>query len=268
MKPNGEPRRISHPSPELKTLQYWCAENIFARCPVSDAAYAYRKGVSIKKHAEIHSRSKFILHMDIKHFFESINGEHIKHLLTANRTAFDGYPYQILEACNTINRICLRNNRMCIGAVSSPIISNAILFDFDKSIIEFSKNRGLKYSRYADDMYISSSAFIDSGIVDFFEQQLQMLHFSLNRHKTRFMSAKGRRMVTGLIITNDNKVSVGLKMRNKIKDMVYKKIVKGEGDANVIMGYLSFLKDVEPLAYNRIIIKYSAFGNVIEKIMS
>ncbi len=51
--------------------------------------------------------------------------------------------------------------------------------------------------------------------------------------------------------------------------MVYNKIVNGNGDKDSIMGYLAFLKDVEPNTYNNLIIKYSKYCDVdvIEKIL-
>ena len=51
--------------------------------------------------------------------------------------------------------------------------------------------------------------------------------------------------------------------------MVYNKIVNGNGDKDSIMGYLAFLKVVEPNTYNNLIIKYSKYCDVdvIEKIL-
>ena len=65
-KRNGGERRVAQPSPELKTLQYWVLNNILNKIPVSKAAYAYKKGDSIKKHAQLHSKSQFVFHADIK----------------------------------------------------------------------------------------------------------------------------------------------------------------------------------------------------------
>lgn len=265
-KADGTSRRISHPSPELKTLQYWCVKNIFSKCPLSEAAYAYRKGVSIKRNAEAHSQNHFFLHMDIENFFESITNRHLNKFMTDNIALFPEYNSDSTDFIDTVSKICLRNNYMCIGAVSSPAISNAIMYEFDKKALSYAKNKGFIYTRYSDDMYISSPNYIDADILDYFEGCLREYDFRLNRNKTRFMSVKGRRKVTGLIITNSKKVSVGLKMRNQIKEMVYKKVAKGEGDSTTIMGYLSFLKDIEPLAFNRIIIKYSKYGNVLDLI--
>lgn len=267
-KANGGKRRISHPSPEIKTLQYWCAENIFSLLPISDVAFAYRKGFSIKNHAEFHADSRFILHLDIKNFFESITASHIHKLIYQNKDLFEKMEFDILSSVDTINKICLKNGRVSIGSVSSPIISNVVLNDFDNAIVPYCNSHGLKYSRYADDMYVSSSKYIDSSVIEMFGAELKKRSFEINYSKTRFMSQKRRKTVTGLIITCEKKVTVGLELRRRIKSMVYKKITKDEGNSDVIMGYLSFLKDIEPLSYNRIIIKYSKYGNVLEKILS
>jgi hypothetical protein len=41
--------------------------------------------------------------------------------------------------------------------------------------------------------------------------------------------------------------------------MIYNKLVHNQGDSNHILGYLSFLKDIEPNTYNNLIIKYSQY---------
>ena len=68
-----------------------------------------------------------------------------------------------------------------------------------------------------------------------------------------------------MIITNDGKVSVGLQKRNEIKKLVYDKLIHNKGDSLKILGYLAFLNDVDPKAYNDIIIKYSQYcsGDII-----
>jgi hypothetical protein len=65
-KPNGGQRRISHPSPEIKTLQYWCSKEIFSLCKISDAAYAYQKNRSIKMNRK--------LQLQVEHLGSSVGG--------------------------------------------------------------------------------------------------------------------------------------------------------------------------------------------------
>jgi RNA-directed DNA polymerase len=48
------------------------------------------------------------------------------------------------------------NNILPIGAPSSPKISNAFLFEFDKKLEEYCQENGIIYTRYSDDFIFSS----------------------------------------------------------------------------------------------------------------
>lgn len=260
-KHNGTPRFISQPSPELKTLQYWVLYNIFHKLPVSDAAYAYKKGDSIKKHAQLHRKSRFIFHADIRSFFPSINSSMANTILREHKELFDELNLDLERSLVDIKKICFRRDALCIGAVSSPAISNFVMYPFDRAMENYCKENKYIYSRYADDIYISSMHYIKQDIIFFIQHELIKNGFLLNTDKTRFYSCKSRRKVTGLIITNDSQVSIGSERRRQIKKMVYNKLIHGEGNSNQILGYLSFLKDIEPNTYNNIIIKYSQYCN-------
>ena len=264
-KKNGGKRYISQPSPELKTLQYWILHNILKELPISKAACAYQKGNSIKKHAEMHRESRHILHADISNFFPSIHSSHLIQILKNNKDVFDKLNLDFKESVNDIGKICFRNDRLCIGAVSSPAISNIIMCSFDGMLLNYCKSHNYIYSRYADDICISSKSYIENSEIKFLREQLYMRGFKINTRKTRFYSSKYRRKITGLIVTNNSQISIGTKQRNNIKRMIYDKLVNGIGDSNQILGYLSFLKDVEPNTYNNLIIKYSRYceGDII-----
>lgn len=272
---HGATRRISQPSPELKTLQYWIERNILRMLPVSDQAFAYRKGRSIKDHIVAHKDSSHVLHIDIKDFFPSIRGMHLKRLVEANAEsreiqtfflASDEFQEDSISKknINAFLRICLRYDRLCIGAVSSPSICNAVLFEFDKWAEQITSEQKLTYTRYADDLYISSEQYIDAGILDAFSRKLGSIGFVINNSKTKYMSRGTRRKITGLILTPESNVGVGLKMRDDIKHMIYKKFEKNEGNSETILGYLSYLQHIEPDTYNRLVIKYSSkYGDII-----
>ncbi|MBO5746187.1 MAG: retron St85 family RNA-directed DNA polymerase [Clostridia bacterium] len=258
-KKNGGFRRISQPSAELKTLQYWITKNILCKIPISKAACAYKKGDSIKKHALLHCKSRHILHTDIKDFFESVDSSKLIKILEKNHSVFEDINLDYNSSIDDIRKICFRKNKLCIGSVSSPIISNIVMYDFDNALTGYCKENGLIYSRYADDIYVSSDKFINHDILEFISNELNKCGLSINRSKTRFYSSKYKRSVTGIVITNDSHISVGTKRRTMIKNMIYNKLVNSEGDSNEILGYLSFLKDIEPDTYQRYLIKYSKF---------
>lgn len=260
-KRNGGKRNISQPSPELKTLQYWVLKNILNKLPVSESAFAYKKGDSIKRHAQIHSKSYYIFHADIQEFFPSVHFSHLRNILMDNKGVFDNLHIDLEDSLDMIKNICFRKDSLCIGAVSSPAISNIIMCSFDNQVREYCESNNYIYSRYADDIYISSDKYISQDLFRFISSELIKNGFRLNIRKTRFYSPKYRRKITGIILTNDSQISIGLERRNKIKKMIYNKLINNKGNPYEILGYLSFLKDIEPNTYNNMIIKYSKYCN-------
>lgn len=269
-KRNGGRRRIAQASPELKTLQYWVRYNILNHLPISRAAFAYSKGDSVKKHAEYHRCSSYVFHTDIKDFFPSVQSKQLIDILKRHREVLEGVGIWYEDICEIVSKICFRNGGLCIGTVSSPIISNIVMYDFDESVREYCAQEGYKYSRYADDIYISSETFLPNGLRAEIEKWLKEHGFLMNTSKTWFQSRKGRRQITGLIITNERSVSVGTEMRRMIKKMVYDRLVHGKGEPDVVLGYLAYLKSIEPYTYSRILVKYASYcdGDVIAAIKS
>ena len=269
-KRNGGRRKISQASPELKTLQYWIKANLLTLMPVSKGAFAYNKGNSIKKHAEFHKNAYFVFHTDIKDFFPSITSDHLVTVLTANRRLIEIAGLWFDDLFDVISSICFRHNHLCIGTVSSPAICNIIMYSFDEYFTDYCNSHNWSYSRYADDIYISSQEYLPSSLREEINNKLKEIGFSSNDNKTWFCSKKCRREITGLILTENGRVSVGLKKRLEIKKMVYDRIVHGQGDPSIILGNLAFLKDVEPNTYNSLLIKYASYcdGDVIAAIKS
>lgn len=269
-KRNGGQRRISQASPELKTLQYWIKANILSLMPISRGAFAYNKGNSIKKHVAFHKDAYFIFHTDIQDFFPSITSEHLATVLTANRSKIEAAGLWFDDMLDVISSVCFRHNRLCIGTVSSPTICNIIMYSFDEYFVDYCNSHNWKYSRYADDIYISSREYLPNSLQNEVNQKLHEMGFSPNDNKTWFCSKKSQRRITGLILTENGRISVGMEKRLGIKKMIYDRIVHGRGDPNVILGNLAFLKDIEPDVYDRLLIKYTVYcdGDIIAAIKS
>ena len=267
-KQNGDQRVIYQASPELKSLQYWVREKILKLLPISEAAFAYQTGSSIKKHADFHKNAYFIFHTDIKNYFPSIHEEMLTNILIEHRDSLQTQGMWFEDICDVVAKICFRNGQLSIGTVSSPIISNIVAYKFDELVISYCKKQGYLYSRYADDIYISGNSYIPESTKNYIEDCLCSYNFRMNISKTWFKSKKSRRKITGLIITDTGRVSVGMENRKKIKSMIYNRLVNGNGSPNEILGYLAYLKDVEPQIYNEFIIKYSTYcdGDVISAI--
>lgn len=251
--PNG--RKIYHPSKELKVLQYWVVENIVKNLPISSFSSAYEKGNSIKKNALVHKNSRYILHLDIENFFESINEELVENLFKQVENITE-------EEIALLKNIVLFNDRknnikkLVIGSVASPAISNRIMYNVDIDIYnQCILNTEMKYTRYADDIYVSSKKYISDDILNKIDVILKRNGFKLNTKKTHYMSKKGRRVVTGIVLDNNsNKVSLGHTKYKEVKKMIYEYLIKNVPNTKnemfyKIQGYLALIKDLDESKY-------------------
>lgn len=228
-KRGGGVRDIYHPSAELKAVQLWMVEQVFIKLPVHACVYSYKKGVNVAMHAERHRASNFLLRIDLKSFFPSITSADVRRLLSDNQDVFS---YRL--ACEDLDDICrlvcrhqtnLKGLALTIGAPSSPSISNAVLFSFDAATYEFCKAMGVTYTRYADDLYFSTNTpGLLEGVSQFVRTALSELPYprlEINDHKTVFTSRKRRRVVTGVLLTSDQKLSLGRESKRSLRTQVF-----------------------------------------------
>jgi retron-type reverse transcriptase len=151
-----------------------------------------------------------------------------------------------------IRSLVCKSDRLTIGAPSSPAISNALLYEFDLFWWDKCRKLSVVYSRYADDLYFSTNkskilADLLSELRNDFKKRKHPC-LSLNENKTVFTSRKHKRLVTGLVLTTENKVSIGRIKKRRIKSMIYnfKKNKLTDDDASYLRGYIAFINAVEP----------------------
>jgi retron-type reverse transcriptase len=246
----GGVRIIHHPSKELKFIQRWLADNLFSFLPVHDSVYSYRKGISIKDLARAHKEKNYLLRVDFTNFFPSIQGPDAVKLLRRNASRL---PFPLsMHDLQIIRSIVCKDDRLTIGAPSSPVLSNAILFEFDSYWSDRCRELSVVYSRYADDLYFSTTEPNLMGVLlielkkDIKRRKSPRL--SLADEKTVYTSRKHKRLVTGLVLTSDKKVSIGRAKKRYIKSMVYRFMNKQLRDVEVsyLRGYIAYVNAVEP----------------------
>ena len=162
-----------------------------------------------------------------------------------------------------ICKIVCRNGILPIGAPSSPKITNAMMFEFDKDVSDFADRMDVVYTRYADDIFLSGNDHETLmqcvGQVRFFVERHKRPLLRLKEEKTLYLSRAGHRSVTGLVITPDGFVSMGRDRKREIKTLVYL-AVNGLLNAerrSYLSGLLAFSYGVEPEFITRINAKYS-----------
>lgn len=261
-KRDGTNRMIAQPAFELKALQRLVMMRVLSQFPVHDAAYAYVKGRSIRQNALRHAQSDFILKLDFKNFFPSIRPVDLERLLTI-RAPLGVQPPDY----ETLYQLLFWGNKsyipkyLSIGAPSSPMVSNIVMYELDRNLSEVAAELGVTYTRYADDLTISGPA---SSRLLSFERKLQTLlkevplSLALNDKKRGLYGRGERRMVTGLVITPDHKVSIGRERKRTIRAAV-NRYRNGELDDVELMrckGLLAFVIAAEPTFLRSLIDTY------------
>lgn len=132
---------------------------------------------------------------------------------------------------------------------------------FDSIFYEKLSSMGnYKYSRYADDIIVSSDKYIKEDVVTLIKNELRTIGLTLNDDKTFFMNKSKKRQVTGVVIDNNtNKISVGNKKYKEIQRAIYKYLVKGQGDIGYLQGYISYIKDLNQEQYEQLKAIYTKY---------
>lgn len=209
-KTNGKTRDIDEPLPDLKFVQTWILKNILEKCPVSDYAKAYLKGRTLKHNARFHRGQKVLVTMDIKDFFPSIS-------ICDVTTIFKNMGYYDDLSC-FLAHLCCYNNVLPQGAPTSPYLSNLRMISLDYKISNYTSQKNIRYTRYADDMTFSGN-FNPHFLVNDISKIVFGEGFSINSKKTRVAKRNARQEVTGIIVNSHMQISK--EKRKKIRQQVY-----------------------------------------------
>ncbi len=256
-------RTIAQPAKEVKQLQYWIIKNIYPTLPVHSSATAYITGKNILNNSEVHSDKPYLLKTDFKDFFPSIKGSDFLQYSQCHET-LSLSETDLERLIRLLFWLPKRNNdfQLSIGAPSSPFLSNAIMYNFDKEIFEYCSDNNIAYTRYADDIAFSMHDMKMRGeVLKKVNSVLASQAFpilKLNNRKTVFGSKANRRMVTGLILANDGNVSLGRERKRRIQAQIHH-LIQGklsDKEKNNLRGMLAFARDIEPAFVERMESKY------------
>jgi len=204
-KGKGKTRLISAPDKRLKFLQRKIAPLLNHLYRVRNPVHGFVAKRSVKTNGLAHLRKPFVLNIDLKNFFPSITENRVRGL------------FESLGICDRvasiIARLCCLDSHLPQGAPTSPVISNMICFRLDKELLAFSKGLRCIYTRYADDITISSfqpmtalfegatpqlGHFPPEVLIPTLRNILKANGFAINPDKAHYADRNSRRMVTGL----------------------------------------------------------------------
>lgn len=249
-KKDGSEREINAPSLSLKIVQRWILENILYKIKTSQYSYGFskemRKGCPLVYCAEKHKNNLYILKLDLKNFYPSIKREKVYY-------AFSDIGYNT-DVSNMLTNICVVNDRLPQGAVTSPYLANLICRKLDLRIAGYCNKRDIEYTRYADDLTFScDDRDLLKRIYGMIKKIVEDEGFYLNQKKTVFMTPKNHKEVLGITV-NDNLLKAPKKMKRDVRRMLHYEVATGDYALNdKIRGYISYIDSIEKNYKNKCI---------------
>ncbi|MCG9536667.1 retron St85 family RNA-directed DNA polymerase [Providencia huaxiensis] len=272
-KRNGGERTIAHPSHELKNFQYNLIEILEPIFKIHPNALAYRKGLGIKQNASLHSQNSYILKIDFSDFFNSITPDLLFKAFAKNKFDLSSAEERVLTKGLFWNKAKSQSTRLSlsVGAPSSPLISNIIMYYFDETFTNICNQKGITYTRYADDLTFSTNKknalfTLPDEIRTFLNKEYGNL-ITLNERKTVFTSKAHNRHITGVTITTKGSLSIGRERKRLISSLIHKYTLNllTLDMTYYLQGLLSFAIHIEPDFRDRMTKKYSS--NVITELI-
>ncbi len=232
-------RQIFAPSDSLKAVQTFILQCILSVGDVHPSSFGFVKGVRspILACASQHTSAQWLMHLDVKDFFPSVPEERVYQQFLAigyrPLVAFElsrictwpqepaqhpGFSFEVPEdrqRCrpgtkwfNGPPRYKFYNSSrvgaLPQGAPTSPMLANMVFRRFDSKLEELALSMGMVYTRYADDLFFSTSASTTRRdllkLRELVRLELTSGGFRLNMEKARISPPGARKVVLGLLV--------------------------------------------------------------------
>lgn len=298
-------RTLTIPSDDLKAIQSAINYNIMYRFHPSRVAHGFVRGRSTVTGAIKHLGSRSVFGADIKGFFDHITKDHARNVLFGNSRVCELckhcargctpslYKAAERQASGSCDAICeeilavhdpafvastgyqslmtrvialtIHNNKAPQGFPTSPALGNIVLRGFDKKLVSICQDNDLSYTRYADDITISSKTMeprdLIETVLDPIRHTLYGFGFHLHPDKTRVHGSGRRQTVTGIIV-NGNHASIGRNRKRKLRALVHLvctgKLKMSRAELMKLKGDLAYMAMVSP-QHRRYLTRMSAF---------
>jgi len=226
----------------------------------------YVRGRSIFHNAISHMYNDYFIMLDIKDFFQRICHKQLTEKMYYELNLVKSQQISKKECIDIVNMCSVSRRGIPLGFITSPILSNIYLKDFDCIFYGKVKQTSLNniiYTRYADDITVSFKhegrekiPEIESLIMDIVSTILSRYGLQVNKQKTRSynLNTSNHVKVTGINIIKNNSGKRSLTVGKKIKNELFWDATNcfETGDKNQaqrIKGMQSFILSIEKCGY-------------------
>lgn len=241
-KGDGE-RNILAPKVALKIVQKWLSVHFQRYFTPPDHVFGFVPGRSHIDAAKVHVSADWVYSVDIADFFPSTPVEVIRAVLQSI-----GYREDSVAVLASLTCYC---DRLVQGSPSSPVLSNMVLANIDRQLIEIAKLYSVRLSRYADDIVFSGKSEFPEGIREAVGEVFNESPWRLSANKEELCIRPRRLKVHGLLV-HGNSVRLTKGYRNKLR--AYRHLLGrnqiSEEDIARVQGHIKYGDYVEVVSSN------------------
>ena len=266
-------RKVYKTSDKLKKIHKFINNVILRNVQTNDhVVHSYIKGKSALTAVKAHAKSKFFFNTDIESFFSNIRANDVESIFSRDLDSIQISDWK--EYTKTLTRVVTFENTLPAGFATSPQISNAFLLNFDNHLNDFCDKKGLIYTRYSDDIIISSNFQQDlkniDEIVQKYLDRYATKNLTINKSKTRYTHTGNKVKILGLVITPKGKVTIDSKYKKILESIIYFYINDKEkfndlltrsfaGKERSLFGLLHYARSIDPNYLKKLQKKYGAY---------
>jgi RNA-directed DNA polymerase len=253
---SGPPRVIEAPKPRLKALQRRALHEIIDWIPAHEAAHGFVPGRSAVSHAALHTGRRVVVRLDLEDFFAGVTAarvfgifrsagypEGVAHVLTALCTNVVPSSESVAGHFRLPRR--LATPHLPQGAPTSPALANLAAFALDRRLTGLARDVGARYSRYADDLVLSSDRRLRTPVAMIGAIAADE-GFRVNARKTRVMGRGSRQTVTGVVV--NARPNVPRAEYDELKAILHRASLRGPSghDPARLLGRIAWVESLNP----------------------
>lgn len=183
-------RTVYAPGGRYKIFLKKLNDFLLQKLPQHPLSYAWTPGRNTMDVVERIKDYYYIITIDLKDFFHSINLDLLEDRLL---TIFSR------DLTEKIMYYCTYDNRVPQGFPTSPSLANFFRFNLDTELNELAKEHGLVYFVYGDDMIFAGNS-LPRGFIKQVELLVKKHNLSINHKKIKIMPKTRQQKILGFVV--------------------------------------------------------------------
>lgn len=224
---NGSNRQTFDAQAPLKSIHRRIKEAFFANVTFPDYLHGSLKGCDYVTNASLHTNKQILICEDVKKFFPSVSAARVEDVWCG----FFGFSP---EVARLLTLLTTKDGALPQGAITSSYLANLILWRDEPLLQAKLAARDITYSRYVDDMAMSSATHLSKATQTWAIAQIYgMLRrngLTAGRAKHEIFSATEPMIATKLIV--NRKPSLSQKKRSQVRAQVRQLEMAHSSDAD------------------------------------